>query len=334
MKKRDDGRWRQKITIDGVPKYFYGRTKAELKRKIDSYREQQAKSVAFDTIADLYEADAFPRLSKTTQTGYLPALNRARTHFQGVPITDIRPIDIRSYVSTLSHERNLSYKTAKNQMMVINLVFRYAVDNGYIDINPAVNLVPDRNLPRRVRTLPMEDDLNRVKKSGGCYFGLFALMALYTGGRRGELLALTWNDIDLKERTITISKSAYRDGSKVSIKEPKTKAGVRVVPILDALLPYLKGGKGLVFPSKDGGYITESSFRRKWERYQKESGVTCTPHQLRHAYATMLFENNVPEADAQELLGHAQISTTMDIYTHLREEHKKKVRDGLWAIDI
>ncbi|MDY4190917.1 MAG: tyrosine-type recombinase/integrase [Oscillospiraceae bacterium] len=64
------------------------------------------------------------------------------------------------------------------------------------------------------------------------------------------------------------------------------------------------------------------------------SRVIHIPHQLRHAYATMLFENGIAEADAQELLGHAQISTTMDIYTHIREGRKKQIRDKLLNVDI
>ena len=71
-----------------------------------------------------------------------------------------------------------------------------------------------------------------------------------------------------------------------------------------------------------------------WNRYKAASGVTCSPHQLRHCFATMLFEADVPESDAQELLGHAQISTTKDIYTHIRDSRKKKVRESLYGIDI
>ena len=148
-------------------------------------------------------------------------------------------------------------------------------------------------------------------------------VVLYTGCRRGELLALEWSDIDLCNRTITINKSTYNQGSKTFVKKPKTEAGNRTVPLLDKLYDKITPAEGLVFPGKDG-YMTEKQFRMKWGAYVKESGVTCTPHQLRHAYATMLFENDIAPMDAQELLGHANIQTTNDIYTHIRDTRRKK----------
>lgn len=185
--------------------------------------------------------------------------------------------------------------------------------------------------------MPSEEDIARVKASVGLPFGLFAYMAMYTGCRRSELLALTWDDIDLEDRTISVNKSIYQiEGGRVLVKPPKTEKGTRELPILDKLLPYMQaGGKGLLFPNPhSGGYIGDGSFTLYWRRYQAASGVTCTPHQLRHCFATMLFEAGVSESDAQDLLGHAQISTTKDIYTHIREQRKKKVREQLYGVDI
>ena len=80
--------------------------------------------------------------------------------------------------------------------------------------------------------------------------------------------------------------------------------------------------------------MTEMHFQLLWEKYRAESGVGCTPHQLRHAFATLLYEADVGEKDAQEILGHAQISTTRDIYTHIREQHRQKVYTNLRTMDI
>ena len=86
------------------------------------------------------------------------------------------------------------------------------------------------------------------------------------------------------------------------------------VPILDALLKKIKPRKkGLVFPNRDGEYITGSQFEDYWNTYRDETGITATPHQFRHAYATMLFEAGIPPEEMQILLRHAQLSTTMDI---------------------
>ncbi len=75
-------------------------------------------------------------------------------------------------------------------------------------------------------------------------------------------------------------------------------------------------------------------FEKRWSIYCKESGVTATPHQFRHAYATMLFEAGIPPEEAQALLRHAQLSTTMDVYTDLREAKLKKIHEKVYAVDI
>ena len=78
----------------------------------------------------------------------------------------------------------------------------------------------------------------------------------------------------------------------------------------------------------------DSAFRRQWYAYQKESGVTATPHQLRHAYATMLYEAGIDEKLAQELMGHADISTTKNIYTHIRLSRMEDAANKLNSIDF
>ena len=99
--------------------------------------------------------------------------------------------------------------------------------------------------------------------------------------------------------------------------------------ILANKLPTQKDKDALLFPNADGELLTETQFQRQWELYQKESGVTVTPHQLRHAYATILFEAGIEDKDAQELLGHANISTTREIYTHITNKRRKETAKKL-----
>ncbi|MBQ7816775.1 MAG: tyrosine-type recombinase/integrase [Oscillospiraceae bacterium] len=83
--------------------------------------------------------------------------------------------------------------------------------------------------------------------------------------------------------------------------------------------PQPKGRKNDYIFSKDGSSpFVESTFKRAWKKYTEETGITATPHQLRHAYATMLYEAGIDEKLAQELMGHADITTTRNIYTHIR----------------
>ena len=341
MVRRKDGRWQEQITVNGKQKYFYGKTKAEVLRKIADWRQAEAERKAkggapFTEVADEWWEQARDELAVATQRGYIPALNRARAHFGSRGIQSITPAEIASFVRTMARKNKMADKTARTQLMVVNLIFRFAVQSGYVQSNPARDLEVPRNLKKEKRDIASDKDIKAVKENYGAPFGAFAYWALYTGMRRNELLALDWKDVDLENRQIHVRKSCFRDtDGKVKAKAPKTASGIRDVPIPDKLAEKITPGKGLVFPGVSG-YMTNGMFERHWRHYTEATGVTCTPHQLRHAYATMLYEagDRVSMEDAQYLLGHAQIQTTKDIYTHIRDAKAQKIRDSMLDIDI
>lgn len=339
MFKRKDGLWQEQVTVTvagrKTQKYFYGKTKAAVLRKIADYQEAQTLGPTFEAVADAWWEEAEPALAETTRRGYRPAKARAVAEFGQSRIRQLRPLDINRFLEKSIRENNMADKTARTQLMVINLICRYAVQAGAIDVNPARDLTVPKGLHKTRRDIASPEDIQKVKDSYDIPFGDFAYWALYTGCRRGELLALTWEDVDVEARTITVGRSAFRaETGKMAFKDPKTEAGVRIVPLLDKLLEKITPGTGPVFPGPTGDFMTEWEEWKGWQEYRAATGVTCTPHQLRHAYATMLFEAGVSESDAQELLGHAQITTTKDIYTHIRESRKASVRAQLLSVDI
>ena len=339
MTKRTDGRWQESVTVQraGRPKrvFFYGRTKAEVLRKIAAFEETQQRGRTFREVKEDWWADAEPSLSVNTLRGYRPAIARAEDYFGDSYIREIKPSDINVFLRRFVKEHSAADKTARTQLMVVNLICKFAVENGDLQSNPARDVSVPKGLKKESRLMPSDDDLKRVKESINCTFGLFALLILYTGCRRGEALALSWEDIDMENRSIRVDKSVYQEANTPRIKAPKTEAGVRTVPILDRLAERLKPSSGLLFPDpKTGGLMTEMHFQRLWKAYAAESGVSCTPHQLRHAFATLLFEAGIGEKDAQDILGHAQISTTRDIYTHIREQRRQKINAALRSADI
>lgn len=334
-KKRADKRYNATLTENGKRLYFYGRTEAEAKRKRKEHIEAKERGALFsDVAAEWWEAHE-PELAYNTTKGYKPALKRAVDAFGDVCINGIMPQQIAAEISAFSH--NHADKTVRTQLMVYNLIFKYAVEKGYVLVNPARDLSVPKNLKKEKRTSPSSEDIKRVKESIGRPFGMFAFWALYTGMREGELLALTWEDVNIEKRTISVNKSLYFEGNHPRVKPPKTKTSIAEIPILDALLKEIKKMspcRGLVFPDEDGGHLSHSRFEKRWIDYCKESGVTATPHQFRHAYATMLFEAGIPPEEAQALLRHAQLSTTMDIYTDLREAKLKKIHEKVYSVDI
>lgn len=322
---RSDGLIQRQVTINGKRKVFYGHSDREINRKIAEYREEKKRGRLFKEIAEEWEERHFPTLEYNTLKGYRPALRRAVEEFGSAPISSITPKDIERYLTRFA-KQGYAQKTVRNQLLVIHMVFDHAVLEGDIEYNPAVPVRAPKGLSKKTRELPTEKEIDIVKKSIDKPFGLFAYFILYTGCRRGEALALTFGDIDRKNRVISITKSVYHDNNKPKIKRPKTAAGCREIILLDVLAAKLPKGEpdDLLFPNAQGEILSETQFQRQWELYCLATGVNATPHQLRHAYATILFDAGLDDKDAQELLGHANISTTRDIYTHITQKRREK----------
>ena len=340
MVKRKDGRWQQELTVTEHgrkrQRFFYGRTKAEVLRKIADYKEQSEHGRPFDAVVSEWWEQHEPRLAYSTRPGYERGKNRAVEHFGQTPIREIAPFHVSQFMSAMVTRYDMAKKTAMNQKTVLDSIFSYAVQSGDVLYNPCVGISVPRDLKHEKRQMASSQDIQRIKDSVGCTFGLFAYMAMYTGMRKGELLALTWTDIDLTNRIIHVTKSLYTEHNKPMIKPPKTETGVRDIPILDKLYSVLvkqKRSKGPVF-SKDGRYLTGKEYTVLYNMYRSESGVSCTAHQLRHTYATMLFEANVAVKDAQRMLGHAQASTTQDVYTEMRKQRESVINESIRNIDI
>lgn len=305
-------------------KAFRGRTDTEVYNKIKAY-SQQAKeypdAVLFSVEADAWWAEIEPTLEHNTVKSYRPAYVRAKDKFGKIPAEKITARDIDEYVKDFSATR--ARKTVVTQLQVIRQILRKAEVDGVIHYNPAASVKPPRNLRQTRRQAPSKEEIEKIKASVNKTFGLFPFLIYCTGCRRGEALALTGSDIDRKKGLIHIRKSVYYEGNHPHIKQPKTESGVRSVPLLEMLNAVLpkRLGKGYLFSEDDGTtLLTNDHFTNLFNRYREESGVTVTPHQIRHGYATALFESSVDVKTAQTLLGHAQISTTMDIYTHVCQD--------------
>lgn len=323
--KRKDGLIQRQVTVNGKRKVFYGKSERELNRKIAEYRDEKRRGRLFSTVAEEWEEEHFPTLEYNTLKGYRPALRRAVEEFGEQPVSAIKPKDIERYLLRFA-AKGYAQKTVRTQLLVLHLIFTYAVLEGDIEYNPAEPVKVPRGLPKKPRDIPAPEELAAVKKNVNAPFGLFAFFLLYTGCRRGEALALTQRDIDRKSKRIRVNKSVYHESNKAMLKQPKTAAGEREIVLLDILAAKLPKGKpdALLFPNEQGGLMTETQFQRQWERYCQAVGFHITPHQLRHAYATILFDAGLDAKDAQEMLGHANLSTTRDIYTHITQSRRDK----------
>lgn len=331
---RPDGLHESIIHINGKRRAFRGHSDKEVFDKIrDFQKKAEARGpqlVTFAEAAELWWAEIMPTLEANTLKGYRPALRRAKDAFGDRPISKITAKEVEEYIRDFSGGR--ARKTVSTQLQVIRQICQKAQVAGVIAYNPAAAVSPPKNLPQMHRSAPTPQEIQLIKDSLSAPFGLFAYLIYYTGCRRGEALALKGSDIDRKKNVIHITKSVYHLGNNPHLKQPKSAAGNRVVPLLAPLakaLPARLPKSAYLFAEPDGSLLSNDHFTALYNEYRKSSGVTVTPHQIRHGYATALLESDVDPKTAQTLLGHAQLSTTMDIYTHVRDDRIRQAAEKM-----
>ncbi|MGN8875285.1 tyrosine-type recombinase/integrase [Pseudoflavonifractor sp. HCP28S3_F10] len=373
-KKRADGRYCAQIYLgrdeNGKRQYksVYARSPAELKEKETAVRLQLGRGLDVLSQRDSFStwADDWLRLKERENItcrqmdNYRRAVRLWEDELQGYEIGQVRADDIERVLIALS-DQGLSQRTISLYRSAIRQIMRRAVGR-VIPTNPAeqVQLTAVGRKEEQRRALTDEeqqwiwDTPHRAQP--------VAVIMMLSGLRRGELAALTWNDVDLKERTITVNKVIEYDSNGVpSLRHiTKTAAGMRTVDIPQRLADYMAQmprDNVLVIHSAHGGVMTESAWVKLWRSYMRELNIKygtrthadlermksgkpgpkvfdmtippITMHWLRHTFCTLLYLAGVDVVQACAQMGHADVSTTLRIYTHLDAIHKRKSVDKL-----
>ena len=336
---------------DGKRHAIYDRDPKRLYEKITDKEAEKSEPITFCKIADAWKSRHWPEIEEGTQTCYAPAFTRAVERFGNRLAAEILPSDIQQHLECMK-QSGYGAHTIKIQKVVYNLIYANAlIDERYnadITRNPATpTKVPKGSKKPMKRDAPSDEIIKKIRDSvDTAYWGLFCLLLISTGLRRGEALALQWGDIDFPNKEISVTKSIHYNGA-TTVGRTKTENAIRTVPILPDLLAALiiskpEGAKrtDFVFPSaaSPDKPMPESTYRRYWNRYCFEMGfirpdgsVALTPHFMRHGYATMLYDAGVDAYTAQRLLGHANIQTTLAIYTHLKRARETASLNSLEA---
>lgn len=340
---RKDGRYQAAYVDDTGRHYVYDRDPERLWHKLNAPKEEPP--VTFAAIAKLWMDTKWDTYTDGTKASFSSCYSRAVEELGEIPAVDIRPYHIRNHLERM-RQQGFSFSTMKTQKSVYNLIFQTAIIDKKIGsilrINPVSEIKTPKSLkPAQKREAPEDDIVSAIRAAAAADpFGLFPLLLISTGFRRGEALGLRWRNVDFLNRSITQDRQIVYRGTTIE-KEPKTENGIRTVPLLPDLEAVLKRpphakDSDFIFHGEDPSKpLCEASFRRCWQRYCSRMGFiengkhTLTPHVFRHGYATMLFEAGVDEFTAQKLLGHADISTTRSIYTHLRNKKKQESIDKL-----
>lgn len=327
--------------IDGKQKSFSSKDPRKVWEKYNAYlraneeqREEMKRGKPFETVAGEWWKTKQTQVSYGSLRSYKPAYNRAIKAFRNTLITDITPAQCNAFISSLKLARN----TVSNQLSVLNMIFTYAILKGYLQSNPCQYITTPARLPHRTRQLLTPEQLEAVKASADKPNSLLALLILYTGARCGEALAIQWKDVDFETNQISITKAVVHHGNSPVIEKTKTEAGVRTVPLLSPLKsllqPIISAPDDYIIGGKKP--LSKSALNRYWEKYTKSLGFghydgdkwrpAIDRHQIRHEYATMLYEAGVDVLTAKTIMGHTDIVTTQRIYTHIRESRIENAR--------
>lgn len=324
--KRKDGRYVYTYTDEAGRHFVYDRDPERLWHKINDPKPKTV--ITFRYVCESWQRQHWERISFKTAESYTAPTNRLLEQFGSLPVADVTAQMVSAFLTKLG-KQGYSRRSVQMHRDILNMIFNDAIVSGHLVSNPCAAVDLPKNLQTTKRELPADAALDAVKNGGNATFGLFALFCLYAGLRRGETLALRYEDIDRENKLIHITKAVEFVGNNPHIKAPKTEAGKRNAVLLDVLAAQIPQGSGYIFTRDDGGLLTKTQYHKRWAKYCKEIGHDITAHQLRHGFATILYEAGIDDKDAQELLGHSSITITRDIYTHIRQSRRTETADKL-----
>lgn len=290
--------------------------------------------------------------------------NTARLHIipaiGNIPLQQLQTSDLqRLYNSKLENGRvdgsgGLSSRMIHLMHQVISGALKQAVKEQLITRNVADAVELPKLRYKEIRPLTLEEVKRFLEAARSHRLYTAFLVELGTGLRRGELLALRWDDVNLETGVIrvrqTLSRIQKQNGprkTELVFQEPKTKQARRSIPLPGDILKELRAHKarqaqeklalgpayqdnGLVFCTEDGRPLDPRNFTKRYEAILKKAGLEHVSfHNLRHTFATLLLEAGEHPKIVQELLGHTKISVTLDIYTHVADGLKEKAASKL-----
>ena len=367
LRKRKDGRWEGRYTAGRDPetgkaiyKNVLGKTQAEAKAKLKQAIEEakglDAAKVGRYTVGQWMDVwfENYARVkvrpsSHQTYRGYIH--NHIKTNIGQIPLEKLTSLELQKLYKKLLEKgrvdrlesrhqaKGLSPKTVRNIHQIISSAMKLAQEQKLIVGNPAEGCALPRLEHREMQTLPVEQlqsFLGEAKDSG--VFELYYL-ELATGLRRGELLGLKWEDIDLERGDLRVKRQIARINGEVVEAPLKTKNAYRTLPLAEdtvsVLLEQKKkvGDSPWVFPSPAGGPLSPDSVLHMLHRVLKRAGLPSLRfHDLRHTFATLALQNGVDVKTVSGMLGHFSAGFTLDTYAHVTTASQRQAAKTMGSI--
>ncbi|MDE6761786.1 MAG: tyrosine-type recombinase/integrase [Lachnospiraceae bacterium] len=369
---REDGSYVYKyIGADGKPKYesSWRLTKADKipkgKRKVKPLREIE-KEIQRDlmdginstgaemTVSRLFQkhTELNPNVRESTKKGRVQLLNILQSDKIGkMKIKNVKPSDAKAWAIRMK-EKGYAYQTIYNHKRFLKAIFYTAMQDDFIRKNPfnwnLEDVIENDTESKIALTNEQADKLLSFSQTDKTYRKLYnvVMLLLNTGLRISELCGLEVKDIDFENGYIHVSHQLIFENGTYRIEPPKTKAGVREIPMTDFALKAIKdemqnrenaqpvkinGHSDFIFLNKKGlpmygvAYATEfSAMIKKYNKHNEEQLPKISPHILRHTFCTNMAKNKeLSPADLQKIMGHESIVTTLGYYAHGSSESAK-----------
>lgn len=361
--KRKDGRWEGRYVKGRNGKkaiygYIYGKSYLEVKKELTLKRAECAQEenkpsestlidAPFSTISELWLQSIHSTVKQSTWIKYRNILN-----CNIIPRIGSQNLSIIDYSVVLAlctellevggrNQNGLSNKTVSDVLVLIKSVIKYASRMKYITDRTALDVsVKVQIASPRVLSIQEEQTLIDFLEKKLDFTGIGILICLFTGIRVGELCALTWDDISLENNMIHIRRTMQRvqtpNGIKktsILIAEPKSQCSIRDIPIAKSLREYLETQprkEGYVLTSNKKRYVEPRTMQKRFKLIMEQCDILNAHfHTLRHTFATRCIEVGFDVKCLSEILGHANVSITLNRYVHTSMELKQKNIDKL-----
>lgn len=343
VRQRPDGTWEARLSLPGGKrKSVYAKTRREVQdklrtaqRDIDSGLDLSAGRRTVAQYLDDWLARVKPAVKPKTWEGYESIVRvRVRPHLGHVPLSRLTPLDVQKLYATLE-DAGLSRRSVHHTHCVLHRAFRQAMRWQLLPRNPCDGATPPTPVRRDMRVLSASEvthllDATRAHPSHGLY-----VLAVTSGARIGELLALRWDDLDLDAGKLAVRRSLQRQrGAGLVFVHPKTDRSRRTVHLSQRAISALREHRtrqlehrlaigaawhdqGLVFANATGGPLDPSWQTNAFKATLRAAGLPVVRfHDLRHTAATLLLGQGVHPKVVSEMLGHATITLTLDTYSH------------------
>ena len=278
---------------------------------------------------------------KPTTIAYYKNIAKVITdYFKGCILQEISPIQIQKYLVYLQTDyktpqgKPLAPKSVRHHYGTLTNIFGYADKQELIAKNPMTRVDAPKKVKKAVDALTPEQATRFFETLPGCDLDFRCMLHLFitTGIRRGECMGIKWRDVDFKNGTVTIARCVtYTPECGVIVSTPKTENSVRTIPLMPSTVKLLQEWKKQTHAAQPNTILKDAflfpkgkdvfqprdpnSITRRVKRFMKAHDFPdLSPHDLRHSCATLLLAEGADIKSVQEILGHADASTTLDYY--------------------